>query len=160
MGRKTVIWIVIGVLAAAVFAVVGIVSYHAGFDHGAGAGVINPGGPLRGFGFGFGRRFGGVAFFPGLRLLGLLAAGALGALIIYLVTRGRRQEALQTTGQVPASGGGGPADPQWQQFEQWYRQMHGTAAPETPTAPMEPVTQAPPVPAATPSAPAPPEAPK
>ena len=31
---QTVIWIVSGVLAAAVVAAVGIVSYHVGFDHG------------------------------------------------------------------------------------------------------------------------------
>ncbi len=65
MSRKTIIWIVAGVLAAAVLAAVGIVSYHVGFNHGAGRGVAGLRGPLRGYGFGIRVRAAATAGFPG-----------------------------------------------------------------------------------------------
>jgi len=72
---------------------------------------------------------------------GLLAAGGIGALIVYLVNSGRQGAAFATS--VPATApGGGSYDlrrqqfEQWQQFEEWHRQTHGAAAPEAPTAPL------------------------
>ena len=135
-----VIWIVVGVFAAAVLAAVAIVFYHVGFDHGATTGAVTRVRlPLRsGIAIGFPRRFGGggVGVF-----LALLAAGGIGALIVYLVTSGR-QGAVVASVPAPAAQGG-PYDPrrqqfeQWQQFEEWHRQTHGAAAPQAPAAPWQ-----------------------
>ena len=143
MRRKSIIWIVGGVLAAAVLAAVAIVFYHVGFDHGTNTGVVSRMRlPLRGgVAIGFPRRFGGGGLGGFGVLLGLLAAGGIGALIVYLVNSGRQGAAVAT--RVPATApGGGSYDlrrqqfEQWQQFEEWHRQTHGAAAPEAPTAPL------------------------
>ena len=140
MSRKTIIWIVAGVLVAALVATVGIVSYHIGFDHGN-AGVLRSGAAQRGMmrnfaiGDGLARRDAG---FPGLGLLAaVLLAGGVGAAIVYLIDPGRYSARAVAAGPVapgfaaaPGAGAGGPADPQWQQFEQWHRQMHGSGAGE------------------------------
>lgn len=160
MTRKTIVWIVIGVLAAALVAAVGVVSYHVGFNHGGVRGVVRIGAqrPMRNFVFGNGvvRREVG---FPGLGVFAaLLLAGGIGAAIVYLVNPGRRPAGAfaggpgavagsAAAGSVAGSaaapgaapGAGGPYDPQWQQyeqwrqFEQWHRQMHG-AGPGAPPA--------------------------
>ena len=158
MSRKTITWIVTGALVAALIAAVGIVSYHIGFNHGN-VGVMRIGasqrGMMRNFAIGSGlvRRDAG---FPGLGLLAaVLLAGGVGASIVYLIDPGRhsaRAVAAGSTagagatgagapgagagGAIPSAGGampsaGGPIDPQWQQFEQWYRQMHGSGAAQT-----------------------------
>ncbi len=133
-----VIWIVVGVLAAAVLAAVAIVFYHVGFDHGATTGAVTRVRlPLRsGIAIGFPRRFGGGGLGGVGVFLALLAAGGIGALIVYLVTSGRQGTAVAS---VPAPAAqGGPYDPrrqqfeQWQQFEEWHRQTHGAAAPDVP----------------------------
>ena len=150
MSRKTIIWIVAGVLVAGLVAAVGIVSYHIGFNHGN-VGVMRSGASQRGMmrnftiGGGFARRGAG---FPGLGLLAVvLLAGGVGAAIVYLIDPDRHSSRAVAAGSTaggtvaagsvaagfaPAPGAvaGGPADPQWQQFEQWYRQMHGTGAGE------------------------------
>jgi hypothetical protein len=157
MRRKTIIWIVAGVLVAALVAAVGIVSYHIGFNHGN-VGVMRSGASQRGMmrnfaiGGGFARRDAG---FPGLGLLAaVLLAGAVGAAIVYLIDPGRHSAravaAGSTAGGTVAAGSvaagfapapvagavaGGPADPQWQQFEQWHRQMHDPGAAQTQAAP-------------------------
>ena len=102
---------------------------------------------MRGFAFGpgFVRRDAG---FPGLGLLAaVLLAGGVGAAIVYLIDPDRHSSRAVAAGSTaggtvaagsvaagfaPAPGAvaGGPADPQWQQFEQWYRQMHGSGAAE------------------------------
>jgi hypothetical protein len=129
MSRKTVLWIIAGVLAAAVVAAVGIVSYHVGFNHGAGGGVANLRGPMmRGnpFGIVVARRDGAV---PGFGLfLALLAAGGIGALIVYLVDQSRRPARASVSG-PNAAPGGGAYDPRWQQLEEWHRYVHNPAAP-------------------------------
>lgn len=158
-----VIWIVVGVLAAAVLAAVAIVFYHVGFDHGATTGAVTRVRlPLRsGIAIGFPRRFGGGGLGGVGVFLALLAAGGIGALIVYLVTSGRQGTAVAN---VPAPAAqGGPDDPrrqqfeQWQQFEEWHRQTHGAAARQTPAAPWQaPVaTQSEPPTAAAPDAAAP-----
>ena len=150
MSRKTIIWIVAGVLVAALVATVGIVSYHIGFDHGN-AGVLRSGAAQRGMmrnfaiGGGLARRDAG---FPGLGLLAaVLLAGGVGAAIVYLINPGRYSACAVVAGATargtvaagpvapgfaaaPGAVAGGPADPQWQQFEQWHRQMHGSGAGE------------------------------
>ena len=105
MSRKTILWIVAGVLAAAVVAAVGIVSYHVGFDHGAGGGVAGLRMPLRGNGFGIvvvaaAARFRAIGLF-----LALIAAGGIGALIVYLAGPGRHT-AVATSGPTAAPGNG------------------------------------------------------
>jgi hypothetical protein len=156
MSRKTIIWIVTGALVAALVAAVGIVSYHIGFNHGN-VGVMRIGasqrGMMRNFAIGFGlvRRDAG---FPGLGLLAaVLLAGGVGAAIVYLIDPNRHATRSVAVGSmagggttvagatgagVPGAGAGGalpsaggPIDPQWQQFEQWYRQMHGSGAAQT-----------------------------
>jgi hypothetical protein len=142
MRRKTIIWIVAGVLVAALVAAVGIVSYHIGFNHGN-VGVMRSGASQRGMmrnfaiGGGFARRDAG---FPGLGLLAaVLLAGAVGAAIVYLIDPNRHSAGAGATGAgAPGAGAGGalasaggPIDPQWQQFEHWYRQMHGSGAAQT-----------------------------
>jgi hypothetical protein len=141
MRRKSIIWIVAGVLAAGVLAAVAIVFYHVGFDHGANSGVVSRVRlPLRGgVAIGFPRRFGGNGLGGFGVFLALLAAGGIGALIVYLVGPGHQRAAVVASGPAPTPGG--PCDPgrqqfeQWQQFEEWHRQTHGAAAPEAPTAP-------------------------
>jgi hypothetical protein len=150
MSRKTITWIVTGALVAALIAAVGIVSYHIGFNHGGGGvmGIRAQRGSMRGFAFGSGfvRRDAG---FPGLGLLAaVLLAGGVGAAIVYLIDPNRhsaRGVAVGSTAGAGATGAGapeagagaamssagGPTDPQWQQFEQWYRQMHGSGAAQT-----------------------------
>ncbi len=143
MNRKTIIWIVVGALVAALIAAVGIVSYHVGFNHGN-AGITRIGssqhGMMRSFVIGGGLTRRGAGF-PGLGLLAaVLLAGGVGAAIVYLIDPARHSAravaAGATTGGTiapgPAGGGfasapgtGGPLAPQWQQFEQWHRQMHG-----------------------------------
>jgi hypothetical protein len=172
MSRKTIIWIVAGMLVAALVAAVGIVSYHIGFNHGN-VGVMRSGASQRGMmrnfviGGGLARRDAG---FPGLGLLAaILLAGGVGAAIVYLIDPGRHSAravaASSTAGGTVAAGSvaagfapvpvasavaGGPADPQWQQFEQWHRQMHGSGAGEPHTAgdtiPADAPTQTPDVP--------------
>jgi hypothetical protein len=144
MRRKSIIWIVAGVLAAAVLAAVAIVFYHVGFDQGANTGAVGRVSmPMRGgLAIGFPRRFGGDGLGGFGVLLGLLAAGGIGALVVYLVGSARQGAAVAASVPAPAPGGG-PYDPrrqqfeQWQQFEEWHRQTHGVAAPETPTAPLQ-----------------------
>ena len=160
MSRKTITWIVTGALVAALIAAVGIVSYHIGFNHGGGGvmGISAQRGSMHGFAFGSGfvRRDAG---FPGLGLLAaVLLAGGVGAAIVYLIDPNRhapRAAAVSSTAGAGATGAGatgagapgagapragaggampsagGPIDPQWQQFEQWYRQMHGSGAAQT-----------------------------
>lgn len=176
MSRKTIIWIVTGALVAALVAAVGIVSYHIGFNHGN-VGVMRIGASQRGMmrnfaiGGGFARRDAG---FPGLGLLAaVLLAGGVGAAIVYLIDPGRRSAHAVAAGSTagatvaagsvaagfaptPSAGASGPADSQWQQFEQWYRQTHGSGAaqtqaappavavPEAPTAQIQPQTETPP----------------
>jgi len=151
MNRKTIIWIVAGVLVAALIAAVGVVSYNIGFNHGDG-GVMrvgaSPRGMMRNFviGPGFGRRDAG---FPGFGLLAaVLLAGAVGAAIVYLIDPNRHAPRAVVVGSTAGAGAtdagapgaaagtatssaGEPIDPQWQQFEQWYRQMHGSGAAQT-----------------------------
>jgi hypothetical protein len=187
MSRKTIIWIVIGVLAAALVAAVGVVSYHVGFNHGGGVrGVVRIGaqGPMRNFVFGNGVVRRGVGF-PGLGVFAaLLLAGGIGAAIVYLIDPSRRPAGAlaggpgaaagsAAAGSAAAPGAGGPYDPQWQQyeqwrqFEQWHRQMHGAgpgappAATPAPGAPAGSTTMTQSQAAAAPSAPiaTPPEAP-
>lgn len=142
MRRKSIIWIVAGVLAAAVLAAVAIVFYHVGFDHGTNSGVVSRVRlPLRGAAaIGFPRRFGGDGLGGFGAFLALLAAGGIGALIVYLVGPGHQRAAVAASSPAPTPGGG-PYDPrrqqfeQWQQFEEWHRRTHGAAAPEAPTAP-------------------------
>jgi hypothetical protein len=164
MRRKSIIWIVAGVLAAAVLAAVAVIFYHVGFDHGANTGVsARMRMPLRsGVAIGFPRRFGGNGLGGLGVLLGLLAAGGIGALIVYLIVGPGRDGATVAAGGPTPAAGGGPNDPswqqfkQWQQFEEWRRQAYG-AAPEAPTAPLQPPV-APPVaqsPAAAPPGPEP-----
>jgi hypothetical protein len=141
MSRKTITWIVTGALVAALIAAVGIVSYHIGFNHGNGGvmGISAQRGSMRGFAFGSGfvRRDAG---FPGLGLLAaVLLAGGVGAAIVYLIDPNRHSAGAGATGAgAPGAGAGGalasaggPIDPQWQQFEHWYRQMHGSGAAQT-----------------------------
>lgn len=152
MSRKTITWIVTGALVAALIAAVGIVSYHIGFNHGGGGvmGISAQRGSMRGFAFGpgFVRRDAG---FPGLGLLAaVLLAGGVGAAIVYLIDPNRHSARAVAVGSTAGAGAtaagatgagapgaaagaampsaGGPLDPQWQQFEQWYRQMHGSGA--------------------------------
>jgi hypothetical protein len=153
MSRKTITWIVTGALVAALIAAVGIVSYHIGFNHGNG-GIMGMGAQrdsMRGFAFGSGfvRRDAG---FPGLGLLAaVLLAGGVGAAIVYLIDPNRHAVRAVAVGSTAGDGAtvagatgadapgagaampsaGGPLDPQWQQFEQWYRQMHGSGAAQT-----------------------------
>jgi hypothetical protein len=145
MSRKTIPWIVTGALVAALIAAVGIVSYHIGFNHGNGGvmGISPQRGSMRGFAFGSGlvRRDAG---FPGLGLLAaVLLAGGVGAAIVYLIDPDRHSARAVAVGSSAGAGAtgagaggampsaGGPIDPQWQQFEQWYRQMHGSGAAQT-----------------------------
>lgn len=136
MSRKTVLWIMAGVLAAAVVATVGIISYHVGFNHGAGGSVANLRGPMRGpFGIVIARRGGA---FPGIGLfLALLAAGGIGALIVYLAGPGRRPAPTAVSG-PGAAPGGGAYDPRWQQFEEWHRYAHNPAGPGWAPGPADP----------------------
>ena len=151
MSRKTITWIVTGALVAALIAAVGIVSYHIGFNHGN-VGVMRIGasqrGMMRNFAIGSGlvRRDAG---FPGLGLLAaVLLAGGVGAAIVYLIDPNRHSARAVAVGSsagasatgagAPGAGAGGalpsaggPIDPQWQQFEHWYRQMHGSGAAQT-----------------------------
>jgi hypothetical protein len=151
MSRKTITWIVTGALVAALIAAVGIVSYHIGFNHGN-VGVMRIGasqrGMMRNFAIGSGlvRRDAG---FPGLGLLAaVLLAGGVGAAIVYLIDPNRHSARAVAVGSSAGAGAtgagapgagagaalpsaGGPIDPQWQQFEQWYRQMHGSGAAQT-----------------------------
>ncbi len=188
MNRKTIIWIVIGVLAAALVAAVGIVSYHVGFNHGGVRGVVRIGArtPVRNFVFGNGvvRREVG---FPGLGVfVALLLAGGVGAAIVYLVNPGRRPATVPATGPGAAAGyaaapgsvagsaaapgaapgAGGPYDPQWQQYGQWqqyeqWRQFEQWHRQMHGAGPGEPPATAPPsAPIATrPATPASPETP-
>jgi len=146
MSRKTILWIVAGVLAAAVVAAVGIVSYHVGFDHGGGRVVVGPGRVMRGFGAGavVVRRDSAFPVF-GMFLL-LLIGGIVGAAIAYLArpsadSAGTIQGGLPVAAAVPAGyaapPAGPPADPRWQQFEEWHRYAHGPANPAgyAPTSP-------------------------
>jgi hypothetical protein len=153
MSRKTIAWIIIGVLAAVVVEAVGVVSYRAGFDHGVSSGVVRrvrmPMAGMNGNGVEFGYRVVRVGAFPGLGLLvGLLAVGAIGALIAYLVSSGGRAAPVALPGPSPSPGSGGPNDVQWQQFlqwqqfEQWHRQMHSPAV-QAPTASDQPVGEQP-----------------
>lgn len=169
MSRKSIIWIVIGVLGAAALAAVAVVFYHLGFDHGSSGGVVRLRMPMGGNGsaVGFSRRFGGAGGFPGLALLlGVLVAGGIGALIVYLVSAGRPAAAAGSapTPSSTLTPGGGPHDPQWQQFEQWQqwqqfeqwrRAPHGAVIPE-PAAPSRPLTETAPHNAPTPGAGTPP----
>ncbi len=161
MSRKTIIWIVGGVLAAAVVAVVGIVSYHLGFTHGAGSGA---GGVVRRLrvlpaGNGVSYHVVGVRAFPGLGLLFVvLVAIGVGALIVYFVGPGRKPAAVSAIGhaQTPGSGpydAGWQEYQQWQQFEQWHQRMHAPTSPEAPTVPLPPQAET------LPNAPTPPDAP-
>jgi hypothetical protein len=135
MSRKTIIWIVAGVLAAAVLAAVGIVSYHIGFDHGARRGVANLRGPLRGYGVGAAFSRGRVAFPLFGTFLALLIGGVVGAAIVYLTRGGRRPAGATAAGYAAAPGTARPVDPRWQQFEEWHRYAHYPAAPSgAPTA--------------------------
>ena len=151
MSRKTIAWIVTDALVAALIAAVGIVSYHIGFNHGN-VGVMRIGASQRGMmrnfaiGSGFVRRDAG---FPGLGLLAaVLLAGGVGAAIVYLIDPNRHSARAVAVGSSAGAGAtgagapgagaggampsaGGPIDPQWQQFEQWYRQMHGSGAAQT-----------------------------
>jgi len=139
MSRKTITWLVTGALVAALIAAVGIVSYHIGFNHGN-VGVMRIGasqrGMMRNFAIGSGlvRRDAG---FPGLGLLAaVLLAGGVGAAIVYLIDPNRHSARAVAADSTAGAGGalpsaGGPIDPQWQQFEHWYRQMHGSGAAQT-----------------------------
>jgi len=139
MSRKTIIWIVAGVLAAAVVAAVGMVSYHVGFDHGAGRVVVGPRGALRGFGLGavVTRR---DAAFPAFgAFLALLIGGIIGAAITYLARPGASSAGAMAGGTLPATAvptgyaappaAGLGVDPRWQQFEEWHRYAHSPASP-------------------------------
>jgi hypothetical protein len=146
MSRKTIAWIIIGVLAAVVVAVVGVAFYHAGFDHGVSSGAVRrvqmPMAGMNGTGVQFGYRVVRVAAFPGLGLLvGLLAIGAIGALIAYLASSGGRAAPVVPPGPPLSPGSGGPNDAQWRQFEQWHRQMH--SAPVQAPASDQPVEEQP-----------------
>lgn len=129
MSRKTIISIVAGVLAAAVLAAVGIVSYHVGFDHGAGRGVAGLRGPLRGYGLGsaFTRRDAAFPLFG--TFLVLLIGGIVGAAIVYLARAGGHPAGAIPAGHATTPGTGRPVDPRWQQFEEWHRYAHYPAAP-------------------------------
>ncbi len=127
MSRKTIIWIVAGVLAAAVLAAVAVVAYHVGFDHGAGGGAILRR-PLRdnGFSVAFGRR--GVAAFPGVgAFLILLIGGIAGGAIVYLWRGSARTAGAIAAGYEAPAAAGRAADPQWRQFEEWHRTVHSPA---------------------------------
>ena len=136
MNRKTIIWIVAGVLGAAVLVAVGIVAYHVGFDHGAGRGVGrgvgNLRGPLRGyrFGAGFGRP--GVGFRPIATLVVFLIGAAIGAAIVYATGGGRRPAGAVSAGYPATAPTGRPADRRWRQFDEWHRYAHFPAGPGDP----------------------------
>ncbi|MGD0997671.1 MAG: hypothetical protein ABR941_05065 [Thermoleophilia bacterium] len=136
MNRKTIIWIVAGLLGAAVLVAVGIVAYHVGFDHGAGRGVGrgagNLRGPLRGyrFGAGFGRP--GVGFRPIATLVVFLIGAAIGAAIVYATGGGRRPAGTVSAGYPTTAPMGQPADRRWRQFDEWHRYAHFPAGPDDP----------------------------
>lgn len=164
MSRKAIIWIVIGVLALAFVAALGLALVRQSSSvviSKVAPGVPSPParvfpgslvGPLGQLRIGDVVVGAGGGAFRGLALvLALLVAGAIGALIVYLVGPGGRPDAVAATGPAPAA----PTDPQyqqflqwqqWQQFEQWHRQMHAAARPEEPTMPM-PQAEAPAMPA-------------
>jgi len=168
MRRKTIIWIVAAVLAAAVLAAVGVVAYHVGFHHGATRAVAV--GPLRRFGLVTPRVVIGATagFSAATSLLLLLIGGAVGAAIGYLAWGGRAgaavaQPAVVATSAQPPVAAGAPVNPLWQQFDEWHRSVHAApaagAVAEGVTAP----PTVPPVATSTPPAPetavAPPQAP-
>jgi len=153
MSRKTIFWIVAGVLAAAVVAAVGILSYHAGFDHRGGRVVVGPGGVMRGFGAGAVVVRRDTAFPAFGAFLLLLIGGIVGAAVAYLARPGTPAGAIPAAATQPAPYPGGPqaspiagnpapiagppVDPRWQQFEEWHRYAHGPANPAgyAPTSP-------------------------
>ncbi len=133
MSRKTIVWIVAGVLAAAVLAAVAVVAYHVGFDHGAGGGGAILRRPLRdnGFGVAFGRR--GVAAFPAVgAFLTLLIGGIVGGAIIYLWRGSARPAGAIAAGYDTPAAAGRPAGPRWRQFDEWHRYAHFPAGPGDP----------------------------
>ena len=169
MRRKTIVWIVAAMLAAAVLAAVGLVAYHAGFHQGATRSVAV--GPLRRFGFVTPRVVvgGGGGFSAAASLLLLLIGGAVGAAIGYLAWGGRAagaavaQPATGATVAQPTvvAAAAGPVDPLWQQFDEWHRSVHaaptagtaaeGVAAPSSAPPPAAPQPPAAPEPPAQPS---------
>ena len=148
MSRKAIIWIVIGVLALAFVAALGLALVRQSSSvviSKVAPGVPSPParvfpgslvGPLGQLRIGDVVVGAGGGAFRGLALvLALLVAGAIGALIVYLVGPGGRPDAVAATGPAPAA----PTDPQyqqflqwqqWQQFEQWHRKMHAAARPK------------------------------
>ena len=101
---------------------------------------------------GYAVRLGGRGFGVLALLLALLIGGLLGALIVYLVSLGRRPAPVTAVAPAPAPTSFVPNSAQVQQFEQWFQQMHGATV-HTPPDPIAPQVETPP------SAPLPPETP-
>jgi hypothetical protein len=163
MTRKTIIGIVIAMLALAFVVVVAVAlaraqpTVHALTQIKQGAvgpsgRVIGPEGAVGPFGrlpagtvvVGTGGRIGALGGFA-LALV-LLVAGGIGGLIVYLV-RPTRPDTAAATVSAPPAAGPGPRDAhyqefvqwqQWRQFEDWHRQMHAAATAEQPTVQMQP----------------------
>jgi hypothetical protein len=135
MSRKTILWIIAGVLAAAVVVVVGALAYHMGFDHGSPAVMHGP----SGYGY-FSRRF--TAFPAGLLLLLVLIAGAaIGAAVVYAF----RSQAAATVGSTPGGPTGPRTEAEWRRFEQWHQYAHGSwPAAAASTAPLASAAPSPP----------------
>jgi len=151
MRRKTIFWIVVAVLAAAVLAAVGIVAYHVGINHGAARSVTVS--PLRRFGFATPRVVvgGAAGFSAASSLLLLLIGGAVGAAIGYLAWGGRagataaQPAVVATAVQPPVPPAGGPVNPLWQQFDEWHRSVHAAPSPPVSETPTMAAAAAPPV---------------